>query len=196
MKKTKPQKIRIPFNRFTIVAALLLLASLVFWIVATTSGSSVDVEESAETDYIFKDGADTPVDWQSLTTAWAAEAGFLKRYDLTDMERWEIASVITAEANGEPFAGKVAAAQCILQMCEDDQIRPSEALVKYRYSHDRPEPSAESFEAVQAVFDFGYVATHEPIKYFYAPANGASNWHESQTYVMTINSHRFFKESK
>lgn len=112
-----------------------------------------------------------------------------------DAERWEIASVITAEAEGEPFAGKVAVAQCILQACEDDGIGPFEALTKYKYSRYRPEPCEEALAAVQAVFDFGQVASTEPIKYFYAPERVVSDWHESQVYVMTINGHRFFKEA-
>ena len=123
-----------------------------------------------------------------------AEAGFEKRYIITDEERYELASAITAEAIGEPFAGKVAVAQCILQACEDDGIRPIEALTRYKYSTRRPEPTDEALAAVAAVFDFGHVATSEPIKYFYAPELVASLWHESQVYVMTINNHRFFKE--
>lgn len=159
--------------------------------VATTTEAPDPVPE-----YIFRDGTEgTPVNWQALTAAWAAEAGFEKHYDLTDAERWEIASVITAEAEGEPFAGKVAVAQCILQACEDDGIRPFEALSIYGYSRWRPEPCEEALEAVQAVFDFGQVASTEPIKYFYAPARVVSDWHESQVYVMTINGHKFFKEA-
>lgn len=64
-----------------------------------------------------------------------------------------------------------------------------------RYSRWRPEPCEEALEAVQAVFDFGQVASTEPIKYFYAPARVVSDWHESQVYVMTINGHKFFKEA-
>lgn len=144
--------------------------------------------------YIFKDGNGHPVDLEHLTDAWSKEAGYEKRYTLTDDERLEIAQVITAEAVGEPFAGKVAVAQCILQTCEDERIRPSEALEKYRYSKRRPDPTAEALEAVEAVFDFGYVATSEPIRYFYAPELIESSWHESQAYVMTINNHKFFKD--
>lgn len=125
----------------------------------------------------------------------AAETEQEKRYKITDAERWELASVITAEAVGEPFAGKVAVAQCILQACEDDNIRPGEALKKYKYSKARPEPCEEALEAVAAVFDFGQIATKEPIKYFYSPKIKASNWHESQVHVLTINNHRFFKEA-
>lgn len=147
-------------------------------------------------EYIFMDGNGCPVNWQAITTAWASEAGIEKRYDLTDAERWEIASVITAEAGSEPYAGMVAVAQCILQACEDDNLRPSEVFTIYQYSSARPEPSEEALEAVQAVFDFGQVATADPIKYFYAPAYCESAWHESQIYVMTINGHRFFMEAE
>lgn len=147
------------------------------------------------TGYIFKYGEGYAVDMEQLTDAWAAEAGFEKRYTLTDDERLEIAQVITAEAAGEPFAGKVAVAQCILQTCEDADMRPHEVLSMYSYSKRRPEPTEEALEAVAAVFDFGHMATSEPIKYFYAPALTDSEWHESQVYVMTINGHKFFKEA-
>ena len=146
-------------------------------------------------EYIFRDGEGCSVDMQAMTSAWAAEAGMEKRYDLTDAERWEVASVVTAEAAGEPFAGKVAVAQCILQAAEDKGIRPDE-VVASGYATNRPDPTAEALEAVQAVFDFGHVATTEPIKYFYAPALVYSEWHETQIYVLTINGHKFFKEAK
>jgi hypothetical protein len=90
----------------------------------------------------------------------------------------------------------VAVAQCILQTCEDDGIRPDEALIKYSYTKRRPDPTEEALEAVEAVFDFGQVATSEPIKYFYAPSLVQSDWHESQVYVLTINNHKFFKEAE
>ena len=152
-------------------------------------------EQTQPPAYVFTYGEGCPVNMQAMTDAWAAEAGFEKRYIITDEERYELASAITAEAIGEPFAGKVAVAQCILQACEDDGIRPLEALERYAYSTRRPEPTDEALAAVAAVFDFGHVATSEPIKYFYAPELVASEWHESQVYVLTINNHKFFKEA-
>ena len=143
----------------------------------------------------FGDGEACAINWEHLTNAWAAEAGFEKRYELTDEERLIVCQVVQAEAGGEPYAGKVAVAQCILQACEDDGIRPDVAVRKYGYSKNRPEPSQEALDAVQDVFDFGHVATTEPIKYFYAPDRTTSSWHETQIYVMTINGHRFFKEA-
>jgi N-acetylmuramoyl-L-alanine amidase len=164
---------------------------------ATTEATTTPEPEPPQpTVYIFRDGEGCPVNMEGLTNAWAAEAGFEKRYTITDEERYELASVITAEAVGEPYAGKVAVAQCILQACEDDGIRPLEALERYTYSTRRPEPTDEALAAVAAVFDFGHVATVEPIKYFYAPDLASSEWHESQVYVMTINNHKFFKEAQ
>lgn len=136
----------------------------------------------------------TAVDLQELASSWAAEYGTTLRYELTDAERWEIASVVEAEAGAECFAGKEAVAQCILQACEDDGIRPTEAVQKYRYTKRHPEPSKESLLAVSAIFDFGWAVTSEPIKYFYAPDRTTSKWHESQIYVVTIGGHRFFRE--
>ena len=142
----------------------------------------------------YEDGA--PISWQHVTNDWALESGMEKRYELTDKERLTLAQVVEAEAAGEPDAGKVAVAQCILQSCEDDSIRPDVAVRKYGYSSERPTASQESLDAVQAVFDFGEVATAEPIKYFYAPDKTKSKWHETQDYVLTINGHKFFKEAE
>lgn len=142
----------------------------------------------------YEDG--TPISWQHVTNDWALESGMEKRYELTDKERLTLAQVVEAEAAGEPYAGKVAVAQCILQSCEDDSIRPDVAVRKYGYSSERPTASQESLDAVQAVFDFGEVVTTEPIKYFYAPDKTKSKWHETQDYVLTINGHKFFKEAE
>lgn len=187
-----------------VLAACFMLRCVLggYWIVpvnradAQPEQAQEEAQEYAPQEYIFKDGEGHPLDVHAMAGAWAAEAGREKRYDLTDAERWEVASAVTAEAAGEPFAGKVAVAQCVLQSCEDDGIRPNEVLVRYSYAKARPTPTAEALEAVHAVFDLGHVATTEPIKYFYAPAICSSSFHESQIYVMTINGHRFFAEAK
>jgi spore germination cell wall hydrolase CwlJ-like protein len=117
------------------------------------------------------------------------------RYELTDAERELIASVVMAEAGGEPFAGQVAVAQCILNASERDGIRPDEAVAKYKYTTSRPESTDSVMDAVAAVFDNGWYVTTEPILYFYAPDRVASDWHESQRFVIRINGHRFFAEA-
>lgn len=144
--------------------------------------------------YLTSTGEPQLIDMEGLAKAWAAEAGFEIRYQLTDAERYEVARIVTAEAADEPLAGKMAICQCILQACEDDGIRPAEAAERYLYSTRRPEPTDEALLAVTYVFDFGLVATTEPIKYFYNPDMVESPFHESQRYILTINKHRFYAE--
>lgn len=192
MKKQKTERAPLLF----LLAFYLTLLSVALYTAKNAPEPEKPTQDKQATEYIFTNDTGTAVNWQAITAAWATEAGYEKRYDITDAERWEIASTVTAEAEGEPFAGKVAVAQCILQACEDDGIRPAEALTSYGYSKKRPEPTDEALEAVQAVFDHGDIVTSEPIKYFYAPAVTVSSWHESQDYVLTINNHKFFKEAK
>lgn len=117
-------------------------------------------------------------------------------YALTDEQRTLIEQVVSAEAGGEPYEGQVAVAQCILNACERDGITPDEVVVEYQYTGTRTEPTDSVKEAVAAVFDRGEGVTDEPILYFYAPARCASAWHESQTFVIEIANHRFFKEEQ
>ena len=146
--------------------------------------------------YLTSTGEPQLIDMEALASAWAAEAGFEVRYTLTDAERYEVAQIVTAEAAGEPLAGKMAICQCILQACEDDGIRPAEAAERYLYATRRPEPTDEALLAVTYVFDFGLMVTTEPIKYFYNPDMVESDFHESQRYILTINKHRFYAEIK
>lgn len=117
------------------------------------------------------------------------------RYRLTADERELICEVVMAESGIEPFDGKMAVSQCILNACEKTGKRPAEIVEEYGYTDRRVEPNAETREAVAAVFDSGEVATDAEILYFYAPALVSSEWHESQTYVCTIGGHRFFGEA-
>ena len=117
------------------------------------------------------------------------------RYRLTADERELICEVVMAESGIEPFDGKMAVSQCILNACEKTGKRPAEIVEEYGYTDRRGEPNAETREAVAAVFDAGETVTDADILYFYAPALVSSEWHESQTYVCTIGGHRFFGEA-
>ena len=164
---------------------------------AVTSQETKALPEAVDPHYFTYSTADGqlhPIDLQELANAWAAEAGETVRYSLTDAERYEIAQVVTAEAATEPLAGKMAICQCILLASEKENIRPSQAVIAYKYTKNRPKPTKEALTAVQYVFDFGIMPTSEPILYFYNPALVKSEFHESQQYVMTINNHRFFAE--
>ena len=114
------------------------------------------------------------------------------RYRLTSDERELICEVVMAESGIEPFDGKMAVSQCILNACEQTGKRPTEIVEEYGYTDRRVEPNAETREAVAAVFDAGETVTDAKILFFYAPDLVKSKWHESQTYVCTIGGHRFF----
>lgn len=115
------------------------------------------------------------------------------RYNLTDAERDLIERVVMAESGGESYKGQMLVAQCILNACEIDGIRPAKVIKKYVYAKARPEPSDSVKRAVSAVFDKGEQVTDEPIVYFYAPALVKSEFHESQIFAIEEGGHRFFK---
>ena len=117
------------------------------------------------------------------------------RYQLTAEERELVCRVVMAESGTEPFDGKMAVSQCILNACEKTGKCPAEVITEYGYTDRRVEPNAETREAVAAVFDAGETVTDAKILFFYAPDLVKSAWHESQTYVCTIGGHKFFKEA-
>lgn len=117
------------------------------------------------------------------------------RYPLTAEERYEIERVVMAEAGRESREGIIAVAQCILNASEKEDIRPTEAIKKYKYTPIRKEPNEAVKEAVTAVFDNGETVTDEKILYFYADYI-YSGWHESQRFVTQIGVHRFFAEKE
>ena len=114
------------------------------------------------------------------------------RYSLTPQERDLVERVVMAEAGGESYKGQMLVAQCILNACEIDGIRPAEVIRKYVYAKARPEPSESVKQAVSAVFDKGETVTDELIVYFYAPALVRSEFHESQIFAIEEGGHRFF----
>lgn len=116
------------------------------------------------------------------------------RYELTAAERDTVERVVMAEAGAETYKGQMAVAQCILNACEREDMRPDEIVIEYQYTDNRPEPTNEVKAAVSAVFDDGETVTDAEILYFYAQALCDSEWHESQSYVMTVGGHRFFGE--
>ena len=113
-------------------------------------------------------------------------------YSLTEQEYTELCEVVMAEAGGECYEGQMAVAQCILNACLKDGIRPPEAVVKYQYTDKRKMPTESVKTAVTKVFANGEKITNEEILFFYAPKYCKSEWHESQRFVAEIGGHRFF----
>ena len=116
------------------------------------------------------------------------------RYSLTEAERDLIERVVMAESGGESYKGQMLVAQCILNACEIDGIRPAKAVKKYAHAKSRPKPTDSVKRAVSAVFDKGEQVTDEKVIYFYVPGIVKSEFHESQTFCIEVGGHRFFKE--
>lgn len=125
-------------------------------------------------------------EWKSL--------GEFKITALSEKERRVVECTVMGEAGAETYAGKMLVAQCIKNACEKDDLKPSEVIVRYKYSGWNDDPTEETKKAVKAVFDNGETVTEEKILYFYSPKHCRSKWHETQKYVLTEGGHRFFAE--
>lgn len=120
--------------------------------------------------------------------------GEFKITALSEKERRVVECTVMGEAGAETYAGKMLVAQCIKNACEKDDLKPSEVIVRYKYSGWNDDPTEETKEAVKAVFDNGETVTEEKILYFYSPKHCRSKWHETQKYVLTEGGHIFFAE--
>ena len=183
--------------KYTIPRALfaLLLIAVITILIACMStdvtGGGTGADETTA-------GTETSAETQSPETTEQTEASTEPAvfFKLTAEERTLIEQVVSAESRGEPYDGQVAVAQCILNACLKDGIRPAEAIVEYKYTKNRVEPTSSVRAAVAAVFDRGEGVTDELIVYFYNPAIGCGDFHETQIFVIEIKNHRFFKEAE
>ena len=116
-------------------------------------------------------------------------------------ERHILISIVAGEANGEPYLGKVAVAQCLYDGMIRSGVDAAGVRTAYQYSgwnpgleFSNPEQWQECVDAVAQVFDDGIMATEEFIVWFYNPNICSSPWHESQKYVEIegVGQHRFF----
>lgn len=113
-------------------------------------------------------------------------------YELSEEERYLVEHTVMRESGYESYEGQMLVAQCMLNACIMDDIRPAEVVVKYQYAGKLMTPNESVKEAVSAVFDRGETIVDEPILWFYAPKYCTSDWHESQRWVITEGGHRFF----
>lgn len=177
----------------TLAAAVLLLGGISVAIFTTPAGSKQETDLLPPTNTVgaYIPDATAPAS-EAAEPAEPAEP--VLRYHLTDAERDVVERVVMAESGGESFEGQMLVAQCILNAAEKEGVQPSEAVVIYSYTSNRPDPTQSVKDAVAAVFDRGEVAIDAPVMYFYNPALVTSDWHESQIFVAEVGGHRFFAE--
>ena len=118
-----------------------------------------------------------------------------KKYDgnISEDEYEFICTIVMAEAGAEPYEGIIAVTQCYLNAMKKENADAYTIHNMYGYAKGKT-PDRNVKTIVYEVLYNGLSVTDEPILYFYAPSLTYSAWHESQTFVMEIGGHRFFKE--
>lgn len=124
-------------------------------------------------------------------------------FPITSEERWIIESIVAGEAGNQSLEGKMAVANCILNCCVKDSIRPQEVKEKYytgnydidlfeqAYEQYKPGIAQEIRDAVSLIFDDGKLISTN-MYWFYNPDICDSPFHESMKYIITIGEHKFF----
>ena len=185
-------------NKAIIVSAVTFAAFLTIVNIEATKEPEVTetytVEASAPVEIVSKTyGVSAPMSAPKFEIV-VEEREAPTRYYITPDERTLIERVVMGESGNQGTTGEMLVAQCILNACEKDGIRPAEAVKKYQYAGYCEAVTDEVKDAVANVFDAGETITDEPILYFYAFKTTKSAWHESQTLVIEHKDHRFFKE--
>lgn len=126
-------------------------------------------------------------------------------YPLTDEERRLVEGMVTNEAGNQPYDGKVAVANCILNAMLAEGYTVAQVKNQYGYSYYDIEKfeseclaaygntnlSDEVRQAVSQVFDDGKIIS-DNIFWFYNPSYCYSSFHKSMRYQFTIGQHKFF----
>ena len=117
-------------------------------------------------------------------------------------EVWWLAKIIHAEAQGEPFAGKIAVGEVVLNRVASDEFPDTIYSVIFDREHGvqftptvngaiEEDPGVDSIIAAKLVLDGARIGRN--LLYFLNPAIAVSTWiPENRDYYMTIGSHDFF----
>lgn len=180
--------------RVVVILALSLSLIMLFTLNAT---DDVEIEYvPTATDVILVEPEPPKAPEQPTQVVKINEVERTSYFDLSDYERSVVEKMVAGEAQGEPYEGQMLVAQCILNACLKDSLKPSEVRRAYQYSGWNENPSESVKEAVTAVFDYGHKIVDDNILWFYAPRWSNSKWHESQRFVIEVGGHRFFAERR
>ncbi|MBQ8640889.1 MAG: cell wall hydrolase [Clostridia bacterium] len=117
-------------------------------------------------------------------------------------EVWWLAKIIHAEAQGEPFTGKIAVGEVILNRVESEEFPDTIYSVIFDNEHGvqftptvngaiEEEPGIDSIIAAKLVLDGARVG--RDLLYFLNPSAAVSTWiPENRDFYMTIGSHDFY----
>ncbi|MGI8348881.1 cell wall hydrolase [Niallia circulans] len=117
--------------------------------------------------------------------------------DITNNEKKLLARLVHAEAKGEPFAGKVAVADVVLNRLDDKQFPDTVESVIYEKNAFQPVQNGsidkaadkESMEAVEEALNNG--KENKELLYFYNPDTATSDWIFTRQVIKHIGNHAF-----
>lgn len=180
-----------------VIASAAMCAVLMTRPPATVQALSINsVEQRSEQlakrpDSIRDSERDVATELSVATVAESAPAWAIPEDEYHYIER-----IVMAEAGNQSELGQMAVAQCIAETATEFGKTPYEVVTAPK-QYTKPysgEVSESVKSAVQRVFVAGERAVEEKILYFYSLATGrVSRWHERQTYVLTIEDHKFFR---
>lgn len=120
-------------------------------------------------------------------------------FKLSDYERQVLINIVSGEAGYDGYESQWAVATCLYNACKRDGLQPSQVRKRYQYAGWKTNLKSESpkaynnvVKAVSAVFDDGYRITNEPILWFYAPKYCRGTFHNTQKYVGTWGTQKFY----
>lgn len=120
-------------------------------------------------------------------------------FKLSDYERQVLINIVSGEAGYDGYESQWAVATCLYNACKRDGLQPSQVRKRYQYSGWKTNLKSESpkaynnvVKAVSTVFDDGYRITNEPILWFYAPKYCRGTFHNTQKYVGTWGTQKFY----
>ncbi|YCA13036.1 cell wall hydrolase [Bacillus sp. AK128] len=116
---------------------------------------------------------------------------------VSEAEKNLLARLVLAEAKGEPYSGKVAVAEVVLNRVEDEQFPNSINEVIYEENQFEPvqnnsiEQAADQ-ESIEAVEEALLVEKHDTVAlYFYNPETASDHWIRERQVIDTIGNHVF-----
>lgn len=115
-----------------------------------------------------------------------------------DDETYLLAQIIHAEAKGEPYEGKLAVGNVIINRKNSDQFPDTIKGVIFQKGQFQPvsngsiynKPGSEALQAAKEVMNGKRVVGNQAL-YFYNPAISTSDWIFSRKTLTTIGNHRF-----
>ena len=123
------------------------------------------------------------------------DAGYKpKRISLSSYDRAKVERLVMGEAGGLGYKGAALVAQTIRDTMElEDNNSIDYIISSYQYEGSTDKKASDTVKkAVSYIFDEnGYAVQHRLI-YFYASDLIESEWHESQNYIASCGSERFF----